>query len=186
MVRKLRAIAQYPGNEQLAQRYQQDADLKQLVAFLRHSARREQDDADDAFRLVVAPRGDAGGPHGGGGGRGVFKATPLYRNVNRDLVDTIREDADVLSRIEKQHLPEAMQELSLAECRAYVDRFAARRSDVQKQIRLLSAEREQYVAQERKLIAGGSNEGTLGVAVVTAIREQLADAGFEAVVELHP
>lgn len=134
----------------------------------------------EGYRRNQLAQDENASAYGGGAisGRGFFKATPLYRNVNRDLVDTLREDADALATLPATQLPVEMQSLSVEQRKAYVDRFAAKRAKLQQQIQELTAERERFLAEERARI-GASNDGTLGVAVSAAIREQLAEAGFQ-------
>src|SRR5205807_4538753 len=60
-----------------------------------------------------------------------------------------------------------------------VEKVAARRVDVKKKINALAAERESYLAAERKRLANGSADSTLAGAVVKTIQKQLAKSGFE-------
>ena len=54
--------------------------------------------------------------------------------------------------------------------------MAAKRAKIQQQIAELSQERDAYLARRRSAVR---NDGTLGDAVVTAVRKQLAESGFE-------
>ena len=65
-----------------------------------------------------------GGGGGFGGGRGLAKASPLYRNAGRDLIDTLEEDSKILSKLDKNQLPQVMQEMSAAQRIAYVRKMA--------------------------------------------------------------
>jgi hypothetical protein len=111
--------------------------------------------------------------------RGAIKAGSAYSNRNRDLVDTMKEDRDVLRRLKKEELPEALQGLAPAERAAHVEKTAARRAEIQSKIAKLAAEREKYLEAERKRLADESDEATLGDAVVATIQKQLAESGFE-------
>ncbi len=112
-------------------------------------------------------------------GRVTTKAGAAYRNLNRDLVDTIEEDAEVLKKVEEKELPEALQKLAPAKRAAYVQEMVAKRKQLQKQIGKLAAEREVHLAKERKRSAQEADEATLGDAVVMAIQKQLVRSGFK-------
>jgi hypothetical protein len=114
-----------------------------------------------------------------GATRAIAKSGAAYGNYSRDLVDTIAEDKDVLSRVKEEELPEALQELKPAERAAYVNRMATRRKEIQKEINDLAAEREKFLAKERQRLATETGSSTFGDATVAAIRNQLSKSGFE-------
>ena len=103
----------------------------------------------------------------------------VYRNRNRDLVDTLEADADVLKKVKEKDLPEVLQKLAPAKRKAYVEEMIAQRKQLQKQISSLAAERETYLSKERKRQAETTGATTLGDAVVTAIQKQLIKSGFK-------
>ena len=109
------------------------------------------------------------------------KAGRAYSNRGRDLVDSYKEDERVLEEAIDAELPEDMQRMSDAERKAHVEAMANKRAELQEQIRRLSAEREAYLAAERKRLAeaAGEQDATLGDAILTAIRVQLDESGFE-------
>jgi hypothetical protein len=111
--------------------------------------------------------------------RGSIKAGGLYSNVNRDLVDTIKVDKEVLRRLKKEELPAALQPLSPAEREAKVNEAARQRGDLQEKIKKLAAEREAHIAKEQKRLAEESGQATLGDAVAATVNKQLAESGFE-------
>ncbi len=112
-------------------------------------------------------------------GRIAAKATSGYSNRNRDLVDTLKEDREILKKVKKEELPEALRELTPEACETYVKEMSSRRAEVQKKINALAAEREAYLAKEQKRAAQDSSDATLGDAVVSTIRKQLTASGFE-------
>jgi len=107
------------------------------------------------------------------------KATGVYTNDGADLVDAVEAKSVELSTIKKEDLPATMREMEADERVVYVEEQAGKRADLQARIQVLTAERDAYVAQERRAKAEAAGEGTLGDAVVTSIREQLDEAGFE-------
>jgi hypothetical protein len=112
-------------------------------------------------------------------GRAVVKAGSGYRNLNRDLVDTIKEDRQILTRLKVEELPETLKKLTPAERVAHVEKTSAQRTEIQAKISKLAAERETFLETERKRLAGESADATLGDAVVTTIQKQLTDSGFD-------
>ncbi len=113
--------------------------------------------------------------------RGSVKGTELYCFRQSDLCDALSADDMALTKIKDADLPEPLRKLSVDERRAYVGKMAAQRIELQKKISTLSAEREAYLAKEQSKLAGDTpGEATLGAAVVTTIRKQLKDRGFDA------
>lgn len=112
-------------------------------------------------------------------GRAATKASPAYRNFGRCVVDTFAEDADILSKLKEEELPEVLQKLAPEKRKAYVKEKLAERTKIQSKIGKLAAERESYLTKERKRQATEAGEATLGDAVVMAIKKQLVQSGFE-------
>ncbi len=120
-----------------------------------------------------------GGGGGFGGGRGAAKASPLYRNAGRDLIDTLEEDSKILSKLDKNQLPQVMQQMSAAQRTAYVRKMAEQRAEIKQKIGQLSREREAFVAKKRNEIATDAGADTLGDVIGAAVRQQLERSGFE-------
>jgi hypothetical protein len=107
------------------------------------------------------------------------KNSLLYRNVGRDLVDTVKADADVLATLGDEALPEPMRPMAPAEREAFVAEKAEQRAAVQRQIAEATAQRDAFVQQQRQRRAEAeSGEATLGDAMTRAVRDQLKEAGF--------
>ena len=119
------------------------------------------------------------GSAGFGGGRGQTKASALYRNFGRDLIDTFDEDKSIVEKIKKEDLPEKMQSMSDAEKTAYIKSLSTKRNEIKKKILELSRERELFAAKKRQELARESGDDTLGDAIGAAVREQLKKSGFE-------
>jgi hypothetical protein len=111
--------------------------------------------------------------------RAVTKASPAYGNRNRDLIDSLAIDEEILTKIPAKNLPEAMQKMSLEERTSHLRQMAEKRAKLQKKIHQHAAERETYLAKERQRQAVKSDQLTLGEAVVSAIGKQLKQAGFD-------
>ena len=80
--------------------------------------------------------------------RAIAKAGGLYQNARWDLVDAVKNGLADPAKLDKDRLPPEMQKMAPAERKAYVERQAATRAEVQKQIQDLSAERDKYVKEE--------------------------------------
>jgi hypothetical protein len=109
--------------------------------------------------------------------RAVAKASDNYRNAGWDLCDAVKEGKLKLDAVDAKDLPESMQKLSIDERRAYVDARVKQRAELQTKINSLNAEREKYVAEQRKQQAGAPE--TLDSAMLKAMREQMKEKGFE-------
>jgi hypothetical protein len=139
-----------------------------------------QSDRLDYSKNQVAQDSNAGEMGGGVlAARAATKASSSYSNRNRDLVDTLGVDKEILRRVKDEELPEPLQKMAPAEREAYVKDMAAKRAQVQRQIAKLSAERDAYLAKEQKRLATEAGQATLGEAVVQVIQQQLAEAGYE-------
>jgi von Willebrand factor type A domain len=111
--------------------------------------------------------------------RAVIKAGSGYSNTRRDLVDAIKDDGKILSKLNRDELPEDLKELSPAKREVRVQEVAAQRAEIQLQITALAAERESYLAKKRAELSQTPATATLGEAVVSTIRKQLQTSGFE-------
>lgn len=112
--------------------------------------------------------------------RAIAKASSAYSNRSRDLIDSYNENRGVISEVKSEELPKELQSLGPKEREAYVQKMAAKRAEIQKQINQLAAEREQFLTKERARLVGTDASKTFGDAAVAAIQQQLTKAGFEA------
>ena len=74
--------------------------------------------------------------------RAVAKASGAYNNENRDLVNALKKDKEILKRLKAEELPEELKNKSPEAYEAYVKEMTAKRADIQKQINALAVERE--------------------------------------------
>ena len=115
---------------------------------------------------------------GNAGGRGAAKASRAYSNLGRDLVDTFVEDAEILSKVAVEELPEAMQKMSAQERQTHLQKMLAQRDEIKKEIQALNKERGRFLAEEMAK-RGETEEDTLGGVMRAMVDEQLESAGFE-------
>lgn len=111
--------------------------------------------------------------------RAATKAGKAYNNFGRCVVDTFMEDAEILTKVKEEDLPEVLQEIAPEKREAYVKEKLAEREKLQKEIGKLAAERDSFLKTERARMAKDAGEATLGDAVVMAIQKQLVKSGFE-------
>ena len=116
-------------------------------------------------------------------GRAVVKSGKMYGNKMRCLVDTIQDNENILTEVDEDQLPEVLRVLEPEKRKDYVNKLSVKRSEVQKKIAKLAAERENYLIQEHQRIQADQGQATLGDVVVAAITKQLAKSGFETTAE---
>jgi hypothetical protein len=129
-------------------------------------------------RNQVAQDNNASSLHAGvASTRAVAKASGAYNNENRDLVDTMKKDKELLKRLKAEELPEELKNKSPEACEMYVKEMSAKRADIQTQINALAIEREAFIAKEQKRLAVESGKQTLGDAVVSTLRSSWQSLG---------
>jgi len=111
--------------------------------------------------------------------RAVAKSSRQYDNARWDLVDAERDGKVDLDKLDAKDLPEAMQTLAPRERRAYVEQQGAKRAEIQAKIKALNEDRVKYVAVKEKENTNATGTDTLDSAIVKAVREQIAEKGFE-------
>src|SRR5690606_4280086 len=78
----------------------------------------QDENAADAGTTIVASRA-------------VAKASSVYDNRGRDLVDSLAVDKEVLSKVQAEELPAELQKMAPAEREAHVKQMASRRAELQ-------------------------------------------------------
>jgi hypothetical protein len=107
--------------------------------------------------------------------RSVAKASANYVNASWDLVDGSSQNGFEISKMKTEELPAEMQKMNVEERKVFVEKNARERQQLQTQINRLNSEREKYVAQRMKELAGTN---TLDTVVISAVREQSAQRNF--------
>jgi len=104
-------------------------------------------------------------PVGAAAARAAFKASGQYLNPDWDLVDAIQEGRVRLESLAEDQLPDAVRSLSGVERKAYVEKLAAQRKNIQAKMAKLGETRKVYLAeQDRKLQAQmAASRGSVGV-----------------------
>lgn len=97
-----------------------------------------------------------------------------------DLVQEFETNADALSTIKDEQLPDELKGKSEEEQKAILKTKSEERGKVQKKIAELTEKRKDYIAEERKKqAASGQKEKTLDEALVEALREQAGKKAFQ-------
>ncbi len=142
----------------------------------------------NAFAGRMVPKGGIGGGGGLGGAGGgrvpaasfgtrvASKASKIYDNRARDLVDAEKADEKALEKLDKELLPDEMQKMSGEQRKEYVEKKAAERKQIQEEIKKVSKERAEYL--KAQMAKNGAKKDTFGDAICDAIDQQMADLGF--------
>ena len=110
--------------------------------------------------------------------RAVFKSASQYNNAAWDLVDALDQGMVNLSEIEKNDLPENMQNMTSAEQRSYVDGKRADRRRIQNEISKLNSERKAYLADRAKN-PDGEEADSLDSAMAKTIQSMMSKKNFQ-------
>lgn len=108
--------------------------------------------------------------------RSVTKASKQYKNVAWDLVDAEKEGKVKMEELREEDLPQEMKKMNLDQRKQYVDKKQKEREEIQKKIAKLKKDRDKYVAEKRRKIAG---EQTLDEAIVEAVRSQAKKKNYK-------
>lgn len=105
--------------------------------------------------------------------RATAKASPMYQNGDWDAVDARKEG----KKITAEQMPAEMKNLNDKERDEFISKKAAERSEIQKQIGKLAAERESYVQGEMKKRAKDTTQ-SMDDALIESARTQAVKADY--------
>ena len=128
-------------------------------------------EATDALHALASPASQARRAAFNASDAGVINAigdSELVADVTSGRVD--------LAKVEADKLPEPLQALSVEERKKLVSESAAKRSELQRQIRLLADQRDDYAAEQ--IAASGGAKDSLDDKIYGAVREQAAKSGL--------
>lgn len=109
--------------------------------------------------------------------RAVAKSTGLYRNSSWDLVDASNEKDFKIEEVKEEDLPENMKKMNMAERKAYIEKMAAQRADVQKQIQELAGKQREFIDNARREQAAKSGK-SLDTVLLKSLTSQAEAKGF--------
>jgi Mg-chelatase subunit ChlD len=140
----------------------------------------EEEKARMLRKVAATDKLEAGASVASRARRGVFNAAVGGRaNLlgENELVDAVASGTIELADLEPDTLPEALKPMAPAEQQAHVARLADERADLKRQIQVLSADRDGYIA--KKVDEAGGMKDSLDVQLYEAIKEQAGKAGLE-------
>lgn len=103
--------------------------------------------------------------------RTVSKSSHLYKNTTWDLVDAVKEKKVAIEDLEKDALPEALKNKSIASIKTYVANMQKERNSIQKEIQELNKKRRIYVS-ERQSKTTNSLENAMTKAIKTQAKKK--------------
>jgi len=112
--------------------------------------------------------------------RSETKAGRLYRLAEVDLVDRMQTEKDFdLKKIKEADLPEVLRKMKSEEREPYLKKKAAERTEIQKKVAELSAQRALYIEAERKRLPKPPAEKALDEALRAILKDQAAAKGMK-------
>lgn len=106
--------------------------------------------------------------------RAVSKSSRLYNNKNWDLVDALEDAEFKIESVEKDKLPQVLQDKSNIEIKDYVEAKRVEREHIQKEIKEYNTKRLAYISKNQK----ENNTGELENAMIQAIKKQAAAKNY--------
>ena len=109
--------------------------------------------------------------------RTATKASSNYSTSSWDLISAIEDGSTKIEDIKKEDLPEEFANMSQQELEAHINKLAADRKRIQKEINDATVKREAYIAEAKKEAAERS-EKDLDDVLIEAIKKQATTKGF--------
>jgi hypothetical protein len=107
--------------------------------------------------------------------RAISKSKKVYTNTNWDLVDKVKEDKDVLTKLKKEELPKEYQNKTKEEIKVIVAQKTQQREQLQKEIAELAKKRQEFIDAEAKM---KNTQDDLGDAIGSSIVSLAKSKGF--------
>ncbi len=154
----------------------QDAELTRLSRQLNETyipygeegrMKKERQEKQDKMAEKLAPSVSAD--------RASAKSSSVYRNSGWDLVDAVRDGRVDMESIEDDQLPRELSGMSSVERRSYVAGMRKKREALQKRIRELGRERDEYLRRKR---AESAQKDTFDRAVLESVNRQALKKNF--------
>lgn len=115
---------------------------------------------------------------GGAADRALAKCAAQYNNARWDLVDACKDEKFDWTKLKDEELPHEMRTMTLEERKAYVEKKAKERAEIQSQIKELSAKRGEFIKEEMKK-QGLKGDKAFDEAVRKTLTEQAEKKGFQ-------
>ena len=96
----------------------------------------------------------------------------LYKNSTWDAVDAAEKDKNFAEKVDIKTLPDSLQKKSRKEIQFIIEKKAAERTKIHKEIESINTQREVYIANEKKKAATNNKSATLESEVEKIIKKQ--------------
>ena len=96
----------------------------------------------------------------------------LYSNRSWDLIDASSDDKAILEKIDLKTLPDSLRNKNKTQLQQIITQKSTERTNIQNEIRAISAKREIYINEERAKRLKNNTDQTLETEVEKMIREQ--------------
>ncbi|HLL55550.1 MAG TPA: vWA domain-containing protein [Myxococcaceae bacterium] len=110
--------------------------------------------------------------------RAVSKASSYYDNSHWDLVDGSKKGTVKVEALPAEQLPEELRKLDAPARKAFVEKKAKEREDIQKRIAELNAERSKFIAAEAQKQSAASAEESVDGAMIKTIKQQASKNAY--------
>jgi uncharacterized protein YgbK (DUF1537 family) len=107
--------------------------------------------------------------------RAISKSKKVYTKTNWDLIDKVKEDKDVLTKLKKEELPKEYQNKTKEEINVIVAQKTQQREQLQKEIAELAKKRQEFIDAEAKK---KNTQDDLGDAIGSSIVSLAKSKGF--------
>jgi hypothetical protein len=107
--------------------------------------------------------------------RAISKSKKVYTNTNWDLIDKVKEDKDVLTKLKIEELPKEYQNKTKEEINVIVKQKTQQREQLQKEIAELAKKRQEFIDAEAKK---KNTQDDLGDAIGSSIVSLAKSKGF--------
>ncbi|NDV64786.1 VWA domain-containing protein [Bacteroides sp. 224] len=111
--------------------------------------------------------------------RAVSKTKKAYNNSSWDLVDKVKEDKEVINKLQQTDLPKELQGKSKEEIVAFVAEKDKQRKAIQEEISALAIKRQAYIDEQMKKDADNKGDD-LGEAINLSVCELAVKKGYVA------
>lgn len=135
--------------------------------------------AKDGVALQTAGDAEALKLSGGNAAeRALSKSAAQYSNARWDLVDACKDPKFKLEDVKEDQLPEELKKLKPEERRAYIDKLAKQREEVQAKIKEIAAKRDAHIKVEVEK-KGLTSDKAFDEAVTKSLKEQAEKKGYK-------
>ena len=101
--------------------------------------------------------------------RAVTKSSHAYKNSTWDMVDAAKDNEKIIEQTKEEDLPNEMKEMTITERKTYIDKKAAERQKIQREIQNLNKLRQEYIS---KNTPNKKSHAMLDPAMIKAVKAQ--------------